>query len=141
MNTKIILVEDNPVEAEMTVRALAKSGVDPSFIVWLKDGEQALEFFFNTYVNLDEVVTETRIILLDIKMPKVDGMEVLESLKINPITKKIPVVVMTSSTDERYKTMSYQLGANSFMVKCLDYDEFQNQIKKLNRLIFENVTN
>ena len=120
----ILLIEDNFNDAELTIRALTKSGISNK-IVHLKDGADALDFLFakGEFAGRN-VEHKPRLILLDLKMPKVDGMEVLRTIKSNEITKKIPVVVLTSSKENPDIDHSYTLGANSYIVKPVNFDGF-----------------
>src|SRR5688572_27370421 len=97
---EILLVEDNPLDAELTIRALKKGGL-ANKLLWLKDGEQALDYLFRrgSYVDREDVLP--RLVLLDLKMPRVDGIEVLKGIKQDERTRRIPVVVMTSSQEEK----------------------------------------
>lgn len=125
---EILLIEDNEHDAEMTVRALKKNRISNN-IVHLKDGAQALHFVFATgeYSGRD-ITMRPKVILLDLKMPKVDGIEVLEQIKSNDITKKIPVVVLTSSKENPDIDKCYALGANSYIVKPVDFTSFMEAI-------------
>ncbi|MBS1545585.1 MAG: response regulator [Bacteroidetes bacterium] len=114
---EILLVEDSMEDAELTIRALRKNNLANN-LLHLEDGEEALEFLFNT----DSVAP--RLILLDLKMPKVDGMEVLRRLKSDPVRRIIPVVVMTSSKEERDIVEAHHLGVNAYVVKPVDFDQF-----------------
>ena len=128
---EILLVEDNSNDAELAIRALKKNNI-ANYIIHLKDGAIALDFIFGKGQyegrNINDI---PKVILLDLKMPKVGGLEVLEKLKSNELTKKIPVVVLTSSKEHPDVEKSYQLGANSYIVKPVDYDNF---IKTVNDL-------
>lgn len=132
----IVLVEDNPNDAEMALRALKRAKCVPG-IHWLKDGAEALEFFFP---GREELSPEDgrqrllpRLILLDLKLPRVDGHEVLEKIKQDPRTKTVPVVVLTSSREERDIERCYAAGANSYVVKPLNFDAFVDTIAELGR--------
>ncbi|MBS1978103.1 MAG: response regulator [Bacteroidetes bacterium] len=114
---EILLVEDSMEDAELTIRALRKNNLANN-LLHLEDGEEALDFLFNT----DSVAP--RLILLDLKMPKVDGMEVLRRLKSDPVRRIIPVVVMTSSKEERDIVEAHHLGVNAYVVKPVDFDQF-----------------
>jgi two-component system response regulator len=128
---EILLVEDNPNDAELTMRALRTHNVS-NHIEWLHDGAEALDFIFATGAyagrNTDH---KPRLILLDLKMPKVDGLEVLRRIKDDPRTKTIPVVMMTSSREERDIVESYQLGVNSYVVKPVDFEQFTSAVRDL----------
>ena len=128
---EILLVEDNPTDAEMTLRALRRNNL-ANKVHWVKDGEQALEFMFRTgaYAGRDPA-TVPKLIMLDIKMPKVDGIEVLRRIKANEATRTVPVVVMTSSNEERDVVESYRLGVNSYIVKPVQFESFLETVAKI----------
>ena len=128
---EILLVEDNPADAEMTLRALRRNNL-ANKVHWVKDGEQALEFMFRTgaYAGRDPV-TVPKLIMLDIKMPKVDGIEVLRRVKANEETRQVPVVVMTSSNEERDVVESYRLGVNSYIVKPVQFESFLETVANI----------
>jgi CheY-like chemotaxis protein len=119
---EILLVEDNPEDAEMTMRALRKRNL-ANHVHWVKDGEEALDYLFcsGQYAGRDQ--SRPKLVLLDIKMPKIDGIEVLRRIKDSPL-KTVPVVVMTSSNEERDVVESYRLGVNSYIVKPVAFDAF-----------------
>ena len=127
---EILLVEDNPEDAEMTMRALRKRNL-ANHVHWVRDGEEALEYLFCTgrYAGRD-MNYPPRLVLLDIKMPKVDGIEVLRRVK-NSALKQVPVVVMTSSSEERDVLESYRLGVNSYIVKPVRFDDFVETVSKI----------
>ena len=127
---EIILVDDNPNDAELAIRALKKHNM-ANKMVHLKDGAEALEFIFGKNDSVEALVVQPKLILLDIKMPKVDGIEVLRKLKSDSRTKKIPVVVMTSSQEGKDMVESYNLGVNAYVVKPLDFHEFANTVKEI----------
>jgi CheY-like chemotaxis protein len=114
---EILLVEDNPQDLELTLRALRKHHLANS-IVTVSDGEAALDFLFarGEYSNRD-VANGPRVVFLDLKLPKVDGIEVLRQVKADERTRKIPIVMVTSSAEERDRVESYELGVNSYVVK------------------------
>jgi two-component system, response regulator len=128
---EIILVEDNIDDATLTKRALKSSKISNS-IIHLKNGEEALDFIFSggTYEN-KKFTQHPKIILLDLKMPKVNGMEVLEKLKADPSTKHIPVVVLTSSAEDPDIKKCYDLGANSYIVKPVEFENFTKTVVEL----------
>ena len=128
---EILLVEDNPADAELTIRALKKRNLANN-LVHVKDGAEALEFIFATdrYAHRN-VSNGPKVILLDLKLPKVDGMEVLHKIKSDERTKIIPVVVLTSSKEERDIVESYKLGVNSYIVKPVNFDKFLNAVSDL----------
>jgi two-component system, response regulator len=128
---EILLVEDNMNDAELTIRALHKHKI-ANHIIHLKDGANALDFLFGKaeFENRN-INNKPKIILLDLKMPKVDGMEVLKKIKENDLTKNIPVVVLTSSRENPDIEKAYSLGANSYIVKPVDFDSFSKAIAEL----------
>ncbi len=119
----ILLVEDNPNDAELTTRALKKHNMTNS-LEWVKDGKEALDFLFLQGHYATRINHKPRLVLLDLRLPKVNGLEVLKAIRANPETKMIPVVIMTSSTEEQDIINSYKLGANSFVSKPVDFNEF-----------------
>jgi CheY-like chemotaxis protein len=128
---EILLVEDNPTDAELCIRSLKKSNL-ANKLVWVKDGEEALDFLFATGVYTGRNVANTpKVILLDLRLPKVDGMEVLRRVKNDELTKTIPVVVLTSSKEDRDVAESYKLGVNSYISKPVEFDEFAKTVSEL----------
>jgi len=128
---EILLVEDNPQDAEMTIRALKKQNLANNHEhVW--DGEEALDFLFGkaNYKNRKNA-SAPKVVLLDLKLPKVDGIEVLKAIKNNHLTKHIPVVVLTSSKEEKDIVGSYAHGVNSYIVKPVDFDKFVKAVGDL----------
>ena len=128
---EILLVEDNMDDAEMTVHALRKNNL-ANKLIHMKDGEEALDFLFGTgnFIGRD-VNLKPSLILLDLKMPKVDGLEVLERVKSNEATKKIPVVILTSSKEDPDVSKCYELGANSYIVKPVEFESFIKAVSEL----------
>jgi CheY-like chemotaxis protein len=128
---EILLVEDNPTDAELCIRALKKSNL-ANKLVWVKDGAEALDFIFATgEFSHREVVNGPKVILLDLRLPKVDGMEVLKRIKGDERTRTIPVVVLTSSKEDRDIAESYKLGVNSYISKPVVFDEFAKTVSDL----------
>jgi len=129
--TEILLVEDNERDAELTLRALTKRHL-ANKVVHVKDGVEALDFLFcrGAYAHRDSS-QHPKVVLLDMKLPKVDGLEVLRALKSNEATKTIPVVVLTSSAEHRDILNSYQLGVNSYIVKPVDFENFSKAVSEL----------
>ena len=128
---EILLVEDNPDDVELTLHALRKENLANSIHV-ARDGEEALQFLFCNGVHADRSFEQPpRLVLLDLKLPKVDGMEVLKQLKADPRTKAIPVVILTSSKEERDLVNGYGLGANSYIQKPVDFGQFRETIKNV----------
>jgi len=128
---EILLVEDNPGDAELAIRALKKNKLGNS-IIHLKDGAEALDFLFGTgQYQTRNINVKPKLILLDLKMPKVSGIEVLQKIKGDDRTKSIPVVVLTSSKEDPDIKMCYSLGANSYIVKPVEFDNFSKAIGDL----------
>ncbi len=127
----ILLVEDNPHDAELTIRALKKRNLANHLIV-AEDGAEALDFIFarGKYIQRD-ISLSPKVILLDLKLPKVNGLEVLRSIKSHPQTDSIPVVVVTSSAEDPDIKAAYELGANSYVVKPVDFDQFSEAMSNL----------
>ncbi|HEY0058884.1 MAG TPA: response regulator [Flavisolibacter sp.] len=130
-SVEILLVEDNASDAELIIRALRKVNL-ANHLVHVKDGAEALDFIFSrgAYENRKGAAVP-KVILLDIKMPRVDGIEVLRQIKSNEHTRKIPVVIMTSSKEEQDIVTSYELGVNSFVVKPVDFTAFAKAVSEL----------
>lgn len=122
---QILLVEDNPDDAGLTLRALKKQHLS-NHVLHLHDGEEALNFLFSK--SLDHF---PKLILLDLKMPKVDGIEVLKKIKADNDLRVIPVVVLTSSKEERDIVESYRLGVNAYIVKPVDFEKFANAVSEI----------
>ena len=128
---EILLIEDNPTDAELAIRALKKSNL-ANKLAWVKDGAEALDFIFATGpYSGRQVVNGPKVILLDLRLPKVDGMEVLRRIKNDERTRTIPVVVLTSSREDRDVAESYQLGVNSYISKPVEFDEFAKTVSEL----------
>ncbi|MBU2649400.1 MAG: response regulator [Bacteroidetes bacterium] len=128
---EILLVEDNPNDVELTIRALNKHKLVNKVHV-VQDGEEALDFMFcrGKYSNRDEK-RQPRVILLDLKLPKVSGLEVLEELKGNDKTRHVPVVVLTTSRAEQDMVDSYRLGVNSYIVKPVNFQKFIDSVAEI----------
>jgi len=127
---EILLAEDSDTDAEMTLRALRKEGLANS-VTWVKDGESALDFIYARGHYAERANRHPKVILLDLKMPKINGIDVLRQIKGDPTTKTIPVVVLTSSAQDRDLIDTYQLGVNSYIVKPVDFDQFFEVISNL----------
>jgi two-component system response regulator len=128
---EILLVEDNPRDAEMTLRSLRKHNF-ANQVHWVKDGAEALDFMFRGGAYAARGPNHgLKLVLLDIKMPKVDGIEVLRRLKADERTRMTPVVIMTSSNEERDVVESYRLGVNSYVVKPVQFEELMNTVAGL----------
>jgi two-component system, response regulator len=127
----ILLVEDSPRDAELALRALKKRNLTNK-LIWVKDGAEALKFIFGSDANCGgKVCHRPKVILLDLKLPKVDGLEVVRRLKANEESKTIPVVVLTSSREEQDIVQSYKLGVNSYIVKPVNFDNFSEAVAQL----------
>jgi two-component system, response regulator len=127
---ELLLVEDNMHDAEMTIRSLKKVNL-ANRLVHVKDGEEALDFIFAKGKFEGREAYFPKVILLDIKMPKVDGIEVLRQIKSAESSKNIPVVIMTSSKDDQDILRSYELGVNSYVVKPVDFEGFTKAVGEL----------
>jgi two-component system, response regulator len=128
---EILLVEDNAADAELALHALEKNKV-ANRVLWLKDGAEALDFLFcRGEFGSRKPEKSPSLVLLDLKLPKIDGLQVLEEIKQNPRTRAIPVVVLTTSKEERDMVSSYQLGVNSYIQKPVNFAEFQNVVRQL----------
>ena len=128
---EILLVEDNPTDAELTMRALKHCRL-ANQVVHVKDGEAALDYLFGRGPHAHQPLPPPpRVILLDLKLPKVDGLEVLQAIREDPRTRLIPTVVLTSSNQEQDVVKSYQLGVNSYIVKPVDSDQFLEAVRNL----------
>jgi two-component system, response regulator len=127
----ILLVEDNPDDEILTVRALKKNNILNDIIV-VRDGAEALDYLFGagSYADRDMTVMP-QLILLDLKLPKIDGLEVLRRVRGNEKTRLLPVVVLTSSSEEQDMIESYSLGANSYIRKPVDFNQFSESVKNL----------
>lgn len=128
---EILIVEDNPSDAEMALRAFKKNNLTNKILV-VEDGEEALDYLFSKgqYATKNKD-SRPKIILLDLKLPKINGLEVLKEIKSHPETKIIPVIVLTSSKEESDIIESYQLGVNSYIVKPVDFEKFVEAVRDL----------
>ena len=127
----ILLVEDNPDDIELTQRAFRKSRVANRIVV-VQDGAEALDYLFCEGAYADRNIHESpSVILLDLKLPKVDGLEVLRRLRADPRTRLLPVVILTSSREQQDLIDGYALGANSYIVKPVDFDKFTEAVEQL----------
>ena len=130
-NIDVLLVEDNPTDAELTLRTLKKHRL-ANHLEWVKDGAAALDFLFARGAYADRAgAAPPQVVLLDLRLPKVDGLEVLQQMRADERTRYVPVVVLTSSNEERDIVSTYQLGANSFVSKPVAFDAFARTVAEL----------
>jgi len=127
---EIILIEDNPDEADLAIRALKRHHLANN-LIHIDDGAEALDFIFCNGKYAERKHPQPKLILLDLKLPKVDGLEILRQLKANEKTRPIPVVVLTSSKEEKDIIESYRLGVNSYIVKPVNFESFTKAISDL----------
>ncbi len=128
---EILLVEDNATDAELCILALKERNL-ANHLAWVKDGAEALDFLFATGGYSERQVTNIpKVVLLDLRLPKIDGLEVLKRIKADERTRHIPVVVLTSSKEDRDIVASYNLGVNSYISKPVDFDEFTKVVSEL----------
>jgi CheY-like chemotaxis protein len=132
MNHKtILLVEDNPDDVKLALHAFKKCNIANEVVV-AGDGVAALDYVFGTGVHVGrDVAVQPAVVLLDLKLPRLDGKEVLRRIRGNPATKHLPVVILTSSKEEQDVTGCYDLGANSYIRKPIDFDQFTNAVREL----------
>ena len=128
---EILLVEDNQTDAELTIRALRKRNLGNK-LVWVKDGAEALDYLFarGNYSSRD-INHTPKVVLLDLRLPKVDGLEVLRKIRADDKTRLIPVVVLTSSKEDRDIVESYRLGVNSYISKPVEFEEFMKTVAEM----------
>ena len=127
----ILLVEDNPDDEALTLRALKKNNILNEVIV-VRDGAEALDYLFATGKYSDRDLNQMpQVVLLDLKLPKIDGLEVLRQLRTNEFTKLLPVVILTSSNEEQDRFRGYDLGANSYVRKPVDFNHFIEAVRQL----------
>jgi two-component system response regulator len=128
----ILLADDNPTDAELTIRALEIAGITQQ-IVWVQDGEAALQFVFRSGVYAQRTPGNPRLMLLDLHMPKIDGLDVLAQIKADPMTRSTPVVIMSSSDQDSDMAKSLAQHANSYIVKPVDFRQFTDQVALLGK--------
>ena len=126
---EVLLVEDDPDDLELTLHSLKEARVTNRIQI-ARDGEEALDYVFSRGKYAGASAPGLRLILLDLKLPKIDGLEVLRQIKEDPRTKGIPVVILTSSKEERDLVAGYRLGANSYIQKPVDFEQFQNTVRE-----------
>jgi two-component system response regulator len=130
-NKQILLVVDNPSDIELTRRALEKSRIANPMVV-AEDGQEALDYLFGEGVHAGRDVSDLpTVVLLDIKLPKIDGLTVLQRIRADPRTRRVPVVILTSSTEEQDLAMGYDRGVNSYIRKPVSFDQFVDAIGRL----------
>jgi CheY-like chemotaxis protein len=137
-NGKILLVEDDPKDVELTLSALGDNNIANEVVV-TRDGTEALDYLYRRGSYAERAKHDPLLILLDLKLPKVDGLQVLRQLKSDDRLKLIPVVMLTSSNEEKDVVRSYNLGVNAYVVKPVDFDEFAAAIRQLG--LFWTLTN
>ena len=123
----ILLVEDSDADAELTLRVLRKARL-ANRVVWVKDGQEALDFLYGEGEYVSRPPTRPRLVLLDLKLPRLNGIDVLRRLKRDDARKSIPVVMLTSSSEERDIVESYALGVNSYLIKPVEFDKLGEQV-------------
>jgi two-component system response regulator len=128
---EILLVEDNPDDVDLTLRAFRKSKIANEIVV-ARDGIEALDYLFATGQHAGRDISSLpQLVLLDLKLPRLDGLQVLERIRANPKTKLLPVVILTSSTEQPDLLTGYSLGANSYIRKPVDFQEFVIAVRRL----------
>jgi CheY-like chemotaxis protein len=131
-HTDILLVEDNPSDVALTLHAFKSANLGNTIHV-ARDGVEAVEFLFGKGSNIPPVLPMPRLVLLDLKLPRLDGHEVLKRIKTDPRTRGLPVVVLTSSAEERDVMRTYDGGANSYIVKPVDFDQFTEAVRDIGK--------
>ena len=131
MDKMILLVEDNPDDEMLTIRALKKNNILNEVVV-ARDGVEALNFLFAEGEHADrDIGQQPQVILLDLKLPKIDGLDVLKRIRADERTRLLPVVILTTSNEQRDIIASYELGANSYIRKPVDFDQFMEAVRQL----------
>lgn len=126
----ILLVEDNQDDEALSLRAFQRNNIRNP-VVCVRDGQEALEWLFRSGKHADREPGDPAVVLLDLKLPKIDGLEVLRLVRANPATKLTPIVILTSSREERDRLEGYSLGANSYIQKPVDFEQFVDAIRQL----------
>ena len=126
----VLLADDNSTDAELTTRALEIGGVSKN-VIWVQDGEAALQFVFRTGAYAGRTTPNPRLMLLDLHMPKIDGVDVLERIKNDERTRSIPIVIMSSSDQDSDFRQSYSRYANSYIMKPVDFSEFTDKVSAI----------
>jgi two-component system, response regulator len=127
---EILLVEDNPDDVELTLRAFRKSNIANDMIV-ARDGVEALDYLFSTGRHAGRPPDLPQVVLLDLKLPRIDGLQVLQRIRSHPRTRLLPVVILTSSIEEQDLIGGYRMGANSYIRKPVDFQEFVDAVRQL----------
>lgn len=127
---EILLVEDNPADVELTLDALRVNNLANNIHV-VRDGFEAIEFLFCTGAYANRPRHNPKLVLLDLKLPKLNGIEVLRRIRENPVTRTLPVVILTTSREERDMTQTYDLNVNSYIVKPVDFEQFNESVKQI----------
>jgi CheY-like chemotaxis protein len=127
---EVLLVEDSLADARMTLRTLKQKGI-VNHVEWVRDGVEALDWLYARGVHAGRPDGQPKLVLLDLKMPRMDGLQVLQTMKSDPLLRAIPVVMMTSSRQESDLITSYDLGVNSFVVKPVDFGEFAERVAQI----------
>lgn len=127
---RVLLVEDSPNDAELTLTALDESGL-ANEVVWVKDGQEALDYLYKAGAHADRPGANPAVVLLDLKLPKLDGLQVLARVKADPSLKAMPVVMLTSSREEVDVARSYCLGVNAYVVKPVAFPDFVQALREL----------
>lgn len=131
MRDKILLIEDNPDDEELTLRAFRKNNISNDVVV-VRDGVEALDYLFGTGAYEGRDVADTpQVVLLDLKLPRLSGLEVLRELRANPVTRLLPVIILTTSNEETDVVSGYELGANSYIRKPVDFLQFVEAVRQL----------
>ncbi len=138
---KILITEDDPDHAELITEVLEEASANKKVIIRKKDGQEAIDFFHNMEdVDDEEIYSQVNLIILDLKLPKVDGMEVLKYLKKNPKYCSVPIVIFSTTSELRTILEAYKNGVNSFMTKPISYEDFVEKIKSLEKYWLESST-
>jgi CheY-like chemotaxis protein len=127
---RVLLVEDSPNDAELTMTALDESSL-ANEVVWVRDGQEAIDYLYRSGAYASRPDGHPAVVLLDLKLPKVDGLQVLERLKSDPDLKTIPIVMLTSSREEKDVAQSYGLGVNAYVVKPVSFPDFVTALREL----------
>jgi two-component system, response regulator len=131
VNDKILLIEDNPDDEALTLRAFKKNNISNEVVV-VRDGVEALDYLFGTGAHAGRDIADTpQVVLLDLKLPKLSGLEVLRKIRSEALTKLLPVIILTTSSEESDVISGYELGANSYIRKPVDFSQFLESVRQL----------